>query len=77
MLNLIAGFVIAFLGWLLGRAIGYMIGFRGGRSLLEQSGRTQKFRVERQSLLLCLLSCQVGEEVTHGCCKVGNKMKLS
>jgi len=38
MLNLIAGFVIAFLGWLLGRAIGYMIGFRGGRSLLEQSG---------------------------------------
>jgi hypothetical protein len=127
MLNLIAGFVIAFLGWLLGRAIGYMIGFRGGRSLLEQSGRTQKFRlktidkgekqferftwlgvsaalwlvsgiryrfrpsclhlvrqfdpavfiVERQSLLLCLSSCQVGEEVTQGCCKVGNTKKLS
>jgi len=127
MLNLIAGIVIAFLGWLLGRAIGYVIGFRGGRSLLEQSGRTQKFRlktidkgekqferftwlgvlaalwlvsgiryrfrpsclhlvrqfdpavfiVERQSLLLCLLSCQVGEEVTQGCCKVGNTKKLS
>lgn len=127
MLNLIAGFVIAFLGWLLCRAIGFVIGFRGGRSLLDQSGRTQKLRlkaidkdeklsdlftwfgdlaalwlvsgirhrfrplclhlirqfdpavfiVERQSSKLCLLSCQVGEEVTHGCCKVGNKMKLS
>jgi membrane protein DedA with SNARE-associated domain len=46
MLNLIAGLVIAFLGWLLGRAIGYVIGFRGGRSLLERSGRTQKFRLK-------------------------------
>ena len=92
MLNLIAGLVIAFLGWLLGRAIGYVIGFRGGRSLLEQSGRTQKFRLktidkdekqfERFTWLgvlaaLCLLSCQVGEEVTQGCCKVGNTKKLS
>ena len=46
MLNLIAGLVIAFLGWLLGRAIGYVIGIRGGRSLLERSGRTQKFRLK-------------------------------
>jgi len=33
--------------------------------------------VEMQTLLLCLLSCQVGEEVTQGCCKVGNTKKLS
>lgn len=46
MLNLIAGLVIAFLGWLLGQAIGHVIGYREGRSLLEQSGRTQKFRLK-------------------------------
>ena len=46
MLNLIAGLVIAFLGWLLGRAIGYVIGFRRGCSLLERSERTQKFRLK-------------------------------
>ncbi len=38
--------VIAFLGWLLGRAIGYVIGFRGGRPLLERPGRTQKVRLK-------------------------------
>ena len=46
MLNLIAVHVIAFLAWLLGRAIGYVIGFRGGRALLERPGRTQKFRLK-------------------------------
>lgn len=35
------------------------------------------FSVERQTLLLCLLSCQVGEGVAEGWCKVGNKKKLS
>jgi membrane protein DedA with SNARE-associated domain len=30
----------------LGRVIGYMIGFRGGRPLLERPGRTQKFRLK-------------------------------
>jgi hypothetical protein len=34
MLELIAVLVIAFLGWLLGRASGYVIGFRGGCPLL-------------------------------------------
>ena len=43
MLKLIAVLFIAFLGWLVGRAIGYVIGFRGGRPLLERPGRTQKF----------------------------------
>jgi len=46
MLNLIAVLVLAFLGWLLGRAIGYVIGFRGGHLLLERPGRTQKFRLK-------------------------------
>ena len=46
MLKLISVLVIAFLGWLDGRAIGYVIGFRGGRSLLERSGRTQKLRLK-------------------------------
>ena len=44
MLNLIVGLVIAFFGWLLGRVIGYVIGFRGGRTLLARPGRTQKSR---------------------------------
>jgi membrane protein DedA with SNARE-associated domain len=39
-------FVIAFLGRLLGRASGYMIGFRGGRPLLERRGRTLKLRLK-------------------------------
>jgi hypothetical protein len=42
MLNLIAVLVIAFLGWLLGWATGYVIEFRGGRPLLERPGRTMK-----------------------------------
>jgi membrane protein DedA with SNARE-associated domain len=46
MLNLIAMLVIAFLEWLLGRAIGYVIWFRGGRPLLERPGRIQKFRLK-------------------------------
>src|SRR5579859_6784182 len=46
MLNQIAVVVSAFLGWLVGRAIGYVIGFRGGCSLLERPGRTQKLRLK-------------------------------
>ena len=46
MLNLIVVLVIAFPGWLLRRAIGYVIGFRGGRPLLERTGRTQKLRLK-------------------------------
>ena len=46
MLNLIVVLVIAFPGWLLRRAIAYMIGFRGGRPLLERTGRTQKLRLK-------------------------------
>ena len=46
MLNLIAVLVITFLGWLLGRAIGNMIGFRGIRPLLERPARTKKFRLK-------------------------------
>jgi membrane protein DedA with SNARE-associated domain len=38
--------LIAVLGWVLGLAIGYVIGFRGGRPLLGRSGRTQKFRLK-------------------------------
>jgi membrane protein DedA with SNARE-associated domain len=40
------GLFIAFLGWLVGRAIGYVIGFRGGRPLLERPGRKQKLRLK-------------------------------
>jgi len=46
MLKLIAVFVIAFLGQLLGHASGYVIGFRGGRPLLERPGRTLKLRLK-------------------------------
>jgi hypothetical protein len=46
MLKLIAVLVIAFLGWVLGRASGQVIGFRGGRPLLERPGRTQKLRLK-------------------------------
>jgi hypothetical protein len=45
MLKLIAAFVFAFLGRLLGHASGYEIGFRGGRPLLERLGRTLKLRL--------------------------------
>ena len=46
MLNLIAVLVIAFLGWLLGRAIGYVIGFRGDRPLLERGWQNPEAQIE-------------------------------
>jgi membrane protein DedA with SNARE-associated domain len=36
--------IFAFVGYLLGRAIGYRIGFRGGRTLMEHSGLLEEFR---------------------------------
>jgi len=46
MLRLIAALVIVFIGWLLSQASGYVIGFRGGRPLLERPGRIQKLRLK-------------------------------
>lgn len=36
--------IFAFVGYLLGRAIGYRIGTKGGRTLMERSGRLDAFR---------------------------------
>jgi membrane protein DedA with SNARE-associated domain len=46
MLKLIAMFAIAFLGWLLGHASGYVIGFRGGRPLLERGLNNPEAQIE-------------------------------
>jgi len=46
MLKLIAAFVIAFLGRLSGHASSYVIGFRGGRPLLERGWKNPEAQIE-------------------------------
>jgi membrane protein DedA with SNARE-associated domain len=43
--NLAAVLITAYLGWVLGRGIGYVGGRRGGRPLMERPGRFQKYRL--------------------------------
>ena len=43
--NLAAVLVVAFLGAVVGRGIGYRIGYVGGRPLMERPGRLQAFRL--------------------------------
>ena len=44
-MSLAAVLIAAYLGWLLGRGIGYVIGHRGGRPLMERPGRLQNYRL--------------------------------
>ena len=44
-MSLAAVLIAAYLGWLLGRGIGYVIGQRGGRPLMERPGRLQNYRL--------------------------------
>ena len=44
-MSLAAVLIAAYLGWLLGRAIGYVGGRRGGRPLMERPGRLQNYRL--------------------------------
>jgi membrane protein DedA with SNARE-associated domain len=43
--SLAAVLISAYLGWLLGRGIGYVVGIRGGRPLMERPGRLHDYRM--------------------------------